>query len=90
MKFPIYRHSRKLSRQKFHNELACVFTAHYASKNADLNQQLTDGGILANRNSANHPYCFLPDQRKVQILAVLHVICARIVSCHPPENRLQR
>ena len=27
--------ARKLSRQKFHNELACVFTAHYASKNAD-------------------------------------------------------
>ena len=25
----------KLSRQKFNNELACVFTAHYASKNAD-------------------------------------------------------
>ena len=36
MKF-LFRHSsnsRKLSRQKFNNELACVFTAHYALKNA--------------------------------------------------------
>ena len=83
--------ARKLSRQKFHNELACVFTAHYASKNADWNQQqLTDGGVLANRNSANHPYCFLFNQKKVQILAFLHVICERNVSCPPPENRLQR
>ena len=42
MKF-LFRHSsnsRKLSRQKFHNELACVFTAHYASKNADWNQPI--------------------------------------------------
>ena len=55
-----------------HNELACVLTAHlYAtSKSADWNQQqLTDGGILANRNNANHPYCFLSNQKKVQILA---------------------
>ena len=90
----LFRHSsnsRKLSRQKFHNELACVFTAHYASKNADWNQQqLTDGGILANRNSANHPYCFLSNQKKVQILAFLHVICKRNVSCPPPESSLQR
>ena len=38
----LFRHSsnsRKLSGQKFHNELACVFTAYYASKNADWNQQ---------------------------------------------------
>ena len=58
--------SRKLgSRQKFHNDLPCVFTAHYASKNADWNQQqLTDfRGILANRNGANHPYCFLSHRR---------------------------
>ena len=93
MKF-LFRHSsnsRKLSRQKFHNELACVFTAHYASKNADWNQQqLTDGGILANRNSANHPYCFLSNQKKVQILAFLHVICKGNVSCPPPESSLQR
>ena len=93
MKF-LFRHSsnsRKLSRQKFHNELACVFTAHYASKNADWNQQqLTDGGVLANRNSANHPYCFLSNQKKVQIRAFLHVICKTNVSCPPPENRLQR
>ena len=34
MKF-LFRHSsnsRKLSWQKFHNELACILTAHYASK----------------------------------------------------------
>ena len=72
MKFLI-RHSssaRKLSRQKFHNKLACVFTVHCASKNADWNQQqLTDGGILANRNSANHPYCFLFNKKEVHILA---------------------
>ena len=61
MKF-LFGHSsnlRKLSRQKFYNEHACVFTAHYASKNADWNQQqLTAGDILANWNSANHPYCY--------------------------------
>ena len=72
MKF-LFRHSsnsRKLSRQKFHNELACVFTAHYTSKNADWNQQqLTDACILANWNSANHLYCLLSNQKKVQILA---------------------
>ena len=93
MKF-LFRHSsnsRKLNPQKFYNDLACVFTAHYASKNADWNQQqLTDGGILANRNSANHPYCFLSNQKKVQILAFLHVICKRNVSCPPPESSLQR
>ena len=76
MKF-LFRHpsnSRKLSRQKFHNELACVFTAHYVSKNADWNQQLTDGSILANRNSLNHLYCLLSNQKKVQILAFLLVM----------------
>ena len=81
--------SRKLSRQKFHNELACVFTAHYASKNADWNQQqLTDGGILANRNSANHSYFFLSKHKKVQILAFLHVICDCIMpsSLLPPPS----
>ena len=52
--------------------------------------QLMDGGILATRNSANHLYCFLSNQKKVQILAFWHVICERIVSCPPPENRLQR
>ena len=34
----LFRHSsnsRRLSRQKFYNEIACVFTAHDASKNAD-------------------------------------------------------
>ena len=83
-------YSRKLSQPKFHNELACVFTAHCARKDADWNQQqLMDGGILANQNSANHPYFFLSSQREVQILAFSHVICERIVSCPPPENRLQ-
>ena len=81
-------YSRKLSRPKFHNELACVFTAHFASKDADWNQQqLMDGGILANWNSANHPYFFLSSQKEVQILAFSHVICERIISCPPPENR---
>ena len=60
-------------------------TAHDTSKNADWNQQqLTDGGILANWNSANHPYCFLSNQKKVQILAFLHVIRQRNVSCPLP------
>ena len=83
-----FSNSRKLSRQKFHNELACVFTAH-SGKKADWNQQqLKDGGVLANRNSANHPYCFLSNHKKVQILAFLHLVCKRNVSCPPPENRL--
>ena len=69
--------SRKLSRQKFHNELACIFTAHYASETADRNQQLTDGSILANRNNANHLYCLLSNQKKVQILAFLLVMAAK-------------
>ena len=82
--------SRELSWQKFHNELACVFTAHYASKNVDWNQQqLTNGGILANRNSANHPYCFLSNQKKVQILAFLHVIRQRNVSCPLPVRDIR-
>ena len=46
--FTYFSNWRKLSRQKFHNELECVFTPHHASKNADRNQQqLKDGGILA-------------------------------------------
>ena len=89
----LFRHcsnSRKMSWQKFHNELGCVFTAHYASKNADWNQQqLTDGGILANRNGANHPYCFLSNQKKVQILAFLHVIRQRNVSCPLPMRDIK-
>ena len=89
--FTFFKLARKLSRQKFHNELACASSAHYASKNADCNQQqLTDGGVLANRYSANNPYCFLSNQKKGQILAFLHVICERNVSCPPPEHRLQR
>ena len=53
-------------------------------------QPLTDGGFLADRNSANHPYCFLSNQKKVQILAFLHVLCERNAPCPPPEKRLQR
>ena len=89
----IFRHSsnsKKLSLQKFNKELACVFTAHYTSKNADWNQQqLTDGGILANRNSTNHPYCFLSNQKKVQILAFIHVIRERNVSCPLPVSDIK-
>ena len=43
---------------------------------------ITDGGILANQNSANHPYCFLSNQKKVQILAFAHdpVLRVKIVN----------
>ena len=89
----LFRHSsnsRKLSRQKFHNELAYVFTAHDARKNADYNQQqLTDGGILAGTAQIIRINSY-PIREKVQILAFLHVICERIVSCPASENRLQR
>ena len=79
---------RKMSRQKFRNELACVFTTPCARKNVDWNkQQLTDGGILADRNSANHPYCFLSNQKEFHILAFLHVICERIVSYSRGHDR---
>ena len=115
VKFLFWRSSnlRKLSRQKFYNELACIFwgpfwkpyllwksflnkddhyfTAHDARKNAEWNQQqLTDGGILANWNCANHPYCFLPNQKKVQTLAFLRVIRQRNVSCPLPVRDLKR
>ena len=56
-------------------------------KNTDWNQQLMDGGILANWNSTK---LIIPIVSWVQILAFLHVICERVVSCPPPENRLQR
>ena len=39
-----------------------------------------DGGFVAIRNSADHPYCFLSNQKQVQILPFLHVICEKIVS----------
>ena len=65
--------------------MSTVFTA-YASKNADWNQQqLTDGGILANRNSANPPYCFLSNQKKVQILAFF--TCDPTKKCIMPSSR---
>ena len=94
MKF-LFRHSsklRKLSREKFYHELACVFTAHYASKNADWNQQqLTAGGILANWNNANYPYCFLSNQKKFQILAFcrfwLLATCDSTKKCIMPSSR---
>ena len=43
---------------------------------------ITDGGFLANQNSANHPYCFLSNQKKVQILAFVHdpVLRVKIVN----------
>ena len=52
-----------------------------------LQQQVMDGRILANRNSANHPYCFQSNQKRVQIQAFLHVIFERNVSCPHPKNR---
>ena len=64
MKF-LFRYSansRKLSRQKFHNELAGVFTAHLIHK--QKSRLKSTGDILADRNSANHPYCFLSNQKK--------------------------
>ena len=65
--------------------MSTVFTA-YASKNADWNQQqLTDGGIWANRNSANPPYCFLSNQKKVQILAFF--TCDPTKKCIMPSSR---
>ena len=39
---------------------------------------ITDGGILAHQNSANHPYCFLSNQKKVQILAFVHDLVLRV------------
>ena len=33
--------SRKLRWQKYHNQLACEFTGHYASRNADMNLKPT-------------------------------------------------
>ena len=61
-----------------------------AKMQTEINNKLTDGGVSANRNSANHPYCFLSNQKEVQILAFLHLICKRNVSCPPSEHRLQR
>ena len=40
-----------------------------AKMRTEINTKLTDGSVLANRNSANHPHCFLSKQKKVQILA---------------------
>ena len=41
-----------------------------------------NGCFLANQNSANHPYCFLSNQKKVQILAFVHdpVLRVKIVN----------
>ena len=86
--------SRKLSWLKFHNELiVCLSTAPCPSKNADWNQQqLTDGCILANWNSANYPYCFLIQSERSPDFGFLACDLWRIifVSCPPPKNRLQR
>ena len=86
--------SRKLSWLKFHNELiVCLSTAPCPSKNADWNQQqLTDGCILANRNSANYPYCFLIQSERSPDFGFLACDLWRIifVSCPPPKTKLQR
>ena len=49
-----------------------------------------DGGFLAIRNSADHPYCFLSNQKQVQILPFLHVISEKIVSCQPGHANLPK
>ena len=40
-------------------------------------------------SSENHPHCFLSNQKKVQILAFLHVIRQRNVSCHLPVRDIK-
>ena len=36
--------------------------------------------------ATNHPYCFLSNQKKVQILAFLHVICDLMIACYSKFN----
>ena len=65
-----FRHSlnsRILSWQKFHNELACVLTAHFKTQaKCRLKSTTTNRWRrFGNRNSANHPYCFLSNQEKL-------------------------
>ena len=65
---------------------SCVYSL--LSKNADWNQQqLMDGGILANRNSTNHPFFFLANQKEVQILAFF--ACDLWKNCIMPSSRKQ-
>ena len=49
-------------------------------------EQLTDGDILANWNSVLFP---IQSEKKVQILAFLHVIRQRNVSCPLPVRDLK-
>ena len=65
---------------------SCVYSL--LSKNADWNQQqLMDGGILANQNSTNHPFFFLANQKEVQILAFF--ACDLWKNCIMPSSRKQ-
>ena len=53
------------------------------------NISMDEISIQANRNGANHSYCFLSNQKKVQILAFLHVIRQRNVSCPLPVRDIK-
>ena len=60
-----FRHSsnsRKLSRQKFHNELAWVFTAHYASKKCRLKSTTTNGWRHFGRSERRKSFVLFPIQ----------------------------
>ena len=70
----------------------CLFTT-CPSENADWNQQqLTDGCILAKRNRANYPYCFLIQSERSPDFGFLACDLWRIifVSCPPRKTKLQR
>ena len=74
----LFRHSsnsRKLSRRNF------ITNSHVYSLLITQAKMQTEIN-----NSANHPFCFLSNQEKVQILAFLHVICERNVSCLPKTD----
>ena len=82
--FGLFSNSRKLSRQKFHNELACVFSAHLHKQECRLKSTTTNrwrhfGQLDQRKSSVLFPIQWF--RKKVQILAFLHVICKRNVSC---------
>ena len=96
----LFRHSlnsRKLSQQKFDDELACAFTAHYTSKNVACVQTspisfvattTTNGWRhFGQSEQCKSPVLFPIQSKKVQILAFLRVIFERNVSCPHPKNR---
>ena len=65
----LFRHSlnsRKLSQQKFHDELACVFTAHYASKNVAGMQTSSISFVATTTNG--WPHFGQSEQRKSSVL----------------------